>query len=208
MTTQSSYNPKRRERRDLALFMLILIGTFACLMVAAQAAITQAGAWTVPANMLSELNPDTTYKLDRVAVEPLRPEVMTPPWSISRLLTPVGPGVVVPPLVPVATSPATATPLSPPAVPPSERDTPTPQPGTQTPTAVVGPTSTATLFPTATATHINTPAATATRVPPSATATRAPTRVTPTDRPDRPTRVPSTDVPPTRPSRASATPAP
>src|SRR3989304_6048212 len=97
--TPSDDGERKRGRRDLALFLLILLGIFACLMVAAQLAILQRGKWQVTANMLSKLNPESLYGRPTVRPEPLSDQVMTPVWNLSRLLTPIGKGVVVPPIV-------------------------------------------------------------------------------------------------------------
>jgi len=91
-----------RRRRDLLVFLLILLLGFICLLCTAQVAIRPNRAWEVPADMLSELNPNGTTT-GELQIEPLRPEVMTPPsWLIS---TPVGTLVI----VPVATLPSIST---------------------------------------------------------------------------------------------------
>ena len=64
---------KNQERRDLLALLLLLLGLFACLLVTAQLAIMPAPLWQVPANMLSELNPDKDYQAGvTTPVPPLR----------------------------------------------------------------------------------------------------------------------------------------
>ena len=67
-----------RDRRDLLLFLLVLLLGFVCLLIAAQIAVWPDPVWEVPADMLSELNPDEVLGTEGERIEPLRPEVMTP----------------------------------------------------------------------------------------------------------------------------------
>ena len=92
-----------RTQRDLALFLLILCVGFICLLVTAQAAIWPRPVWRVSAGMLSELDPNRDYLTRRAemeVVEPVRPEVQTPPaWDVESIITPSGSVIVAPPLV-------------------------------------------------------------------------------------------------------------
>jgi len=193
---------KKRTRRDLLALLLLLLAVFACLFATAQFAITPAGSWQVPANMLSELNPDNLRR-SQVPVEPLRPEVLTPPaWDPSHLLTPVGKGVVVSPMVFVPVPSSTPTPIKVVEVPTSASATAKPEPPTSLPTGT--PLPTATSRPTALPTRTPLP----TRVLP--TNTPLPTPVPPTDTPEPPppppppTATPTSPLPP-RPDTATPT---
>ncbi|HIQ01512.1 MAG TPA: hypothetical protein EYH30_05215, partial [Anaerolineales bacterium] len=127
MTTgehQDNYSRNWR-RRDLLMFFLILLVGIACLLLAAQIAATPARVWEVPAGMLSELNPDDRQAPQGLFIEPLRPEIMTlPPWGPDQLLTPQGPGVVVPPAVFVPAGTDTPAPTTAVAATPSSTPTP------------------------------------------------------------------------------------
>jgi len=183
---------KKQERRDLALFLLTLVGIFACLMVVAQLAILQARAWQLPANMLSDLNPDPSYNIQGTPIEPLRPEVLTPPpWNLSRLLTPVGRGATVPPLIVTLAPKGTATPQRVAQITPTPVKTSIPQ----TPTTIIGPTASATARPALTATPRRTNTPRPTLPPPTATLIPQPTSPPPTDKPEKPPK--DTPVPPT-----------
>ncbi len=177
---------KKRTRRDVLALLLLLLAVFVCLFVTAQLAITPAGTWQVPANMLSELNPDNLRRSQGI-VEPLRPEVLTPPaWDPSHLLTPVGKGVVVSPIVFFPPPKGTAAPTLVAQVPtPTAKPTATPEPPTRVPTSTPVPTAT----PRPTALPTRTP------VLPTASATPLPTPVPPTDTPEPPPPEPSTPTP-------------
>ena len=82
-------NDRDRNRRDWLIFLVLLLLGFACLLIAAQMAVRPASIWQVSADMLSELNPDEDRGIEEVQIEPLRPEVMTPPWDPATILTPV-----------------------------------------------------------------------------------------------------------------------
>ncbi len=182
---------KKRTRRDLLALLLLLLAVFACLFATAQCAITPAGSWQVPANMLSDLNPDKDLRRSQALVEPLRPEVLTPPaWDPSHLLTPVGKGVVVSPMVFVPVPQGTATPIKVVEVPTSAASaTATPEPPTRLPTGTPLPTST----PRPTALPTRTPLPT----PVLPTNTPPPTPVPPTEKPPRPpTATPTSPLPP------------
>ena len=188
-----------RDRRSLLVFLLILLLGFACLMITAQMAVTPDRIWQVPANMLSELNPDEGFETWERRIEPLRPEVMTPPpWDPRRILTPAGTAVVVPPVT-LLPAPGTSTPeevaVVPTPSPSATLLTRTPTP-TQTPTGT--PTSTPTPTPTSTSTSTPTPTPTPTR-------TSTPT---PTTRPTFTSEPPSAPDTPTPTATATPTPTP
>ncbi|HUX76315.1 MAG TPA: hypothetical protein VMY40_06710, partial [Anaerolineae bacterium] len=181
------------------MFLLILLLGFACLMITAQMAVTPDRIWQVPANMLSELNPDEGFETWERRIEPLRPEVMTPPpWDPRRILTPAGTAVVVPPVT-LLPAPGTSTPeevaVVPTPSPSATLLTRTPTP-TQTPTGT--PTSTPTPTPTSTSTSTPTPTPTPTR-------TSTPT---PTTRPTFTSEPPSAPDTPTPTATATPTPTP
>jgi len=153
-------------------------GDVACLMAAAQAAITPSRTWQVSANMLSELDPERDYLAwQKTPIEPLRPEIMTPPaWDLARFLTPVGRGVVAPRWF-ASVAGATATPRVVAQAPTSTRAAATSPPSPVPPTGTA-----ATATPRATLTLPATrPLPTST---PRASSTPRPTAVPPTDRPD------------------------
>ena len=187
------HDEREQRRRDVLVLLLVLAGMFACLMAAAQAAITPSRTWQVSANMLSELNPERDYVAwQKTPIEPLRPEIMTPPaWDLAHFLTPVGRGVVAPPLVLPPVAGATATPRVVAQAPTSTRAAFTPPPSPVPPTG----TAWSTVTPRATLTLPATrPLPTSTpRVPP----TPLPTPVPPTDRPDTPIPPPRSTATPT-----------
>jgi hypothetical protein len=181
----------------LLVFLLILLLGFACLVITAQMAVTPDRIWQVPANMLSELNPDEALETWERRIEPLRPEVMTPPpWDPRRILTPAGTAVVVPPAT-LLPAPGTSTPEEVAVV-------PTPSPSatllTRTPTPTQTPTGTPTSTPTPTPTSTSTSTPTSTPTP---TGTSTPT---PTPRPTFTSEPPSAPDTPT--PTATATPTP
>jgi hypothetical protein len=186
----------------LLVFLLILLLGFACLVITAQMAVTPDRIWQVPANMLSELNPDEALETWERRIEPLRPEVMTPPpWDPRRILTPAGTAVVVPPATLLPAS-GTSTPEevavvstpSPSATLLTRTPTPTQTPtGTPTSTPTPTPTSTSTSTPTPTTTRTSTPTPrpTFTSQPPSKPDTPTPTATA------TPTPTPTPVLPPT-----------
>jgi hypothetical protein len=165
---------KGRERRELLIFLLILLLGFVCLLCTAQIAVNPGREWKVPAGMLSQMDPNSTIAgrdTGGLSIPPLRQEVLTLPPLDLTLLAPVGTPVAIPPaaLVPVATG--TSTPGAVAEVP------------TFTPTATLTrrpptPTRTPTLTPTPTA---PTPTRTQTPVTPTPfTPTHTPMPTTPT----------------------------
>ena len=81
MTKNSLGNPGTGlERRSLLLFLLIVLVGCACLMVTAQMAITPYRTFEVPQSVLSEIDPDELLGTPAVFLQPIRPEVLTPPW--------------------------------------------------------------------------------------------------------------------------------
>ncbi|MDW8069654.1 MAG: hypothetical protein RML46_12160, partial [Anaerolineae bacterium] len=159
---------RRWGRSEWAIFALILALGLACILIAAEIAIRMPRRWEVAAGMSSAMDPDRSLATPFPMIEPLRPEILTPLWDLRRILTPLGPVVVVPPQIfvpfPTATAtpraPATATALLPSPLPtsgpsptPSPRATPTrprpiptfPPSPTLPPTA--SPTSTPPMYP-------------------------------------------------------------
>lgn len=190
-----------RERRELLLFLLILLLGFICLLAAAQIAVRPDRLWPVSANMLSELDPDEGFDSGGVAVEPLRPEVMTPPpWDPRRILTPAGTAVVVPPatFAPAPTSTPTRQAAASAPTPTASATPPSPTPtSTPTPTPTSTPTRTPTPTPTPISTPTRTPTATSTPKPTSKpTQPSSPTTKPPTDTPTPTTTATHTPIPP------------
>jgi hypothetical protein len=234
--TERSLTGRRWGRSEWAIFALILAVGFACILLSAEFAIRLPREWEVAAGMASEMDPDQSVATPLPMIEPLRPEIMTPIWDLRRILTPLGPVVVVPPqiFVPIPTATATpqgmvtvtATPVNPPPsatptpsptplptpTPTRPRATPTPTPSPSTPTA--SPTSAPTTqppTPTSTPTRTPTPTSTPTRTPtPTSTPTRTPTPTsTPTRTPtptSTPTRTPTPTSTPTRTPTPTSTP--
>ena len=177
------------------MFLLILLLGFACLLITAQMAVQPDRVWQVYANMLSELNPDERLGTPGGPIEPLRPEVMTPPpWDPRYILTPVGTAVAVPvgTFVPALTS------------------TPTPQEiailPTPSPSATLSPSPTSTSTPTRTPTGTPTPTQTPTGTPtPTSTGTATSTSTPIPTETSQPTPTPK--LPP-RPTVETLTPTP
>ena len=88
MTNQN--DPRRKSRRDLLLILLILPFGILCMLMAGQAAIKLAPNWALPANMLSNLDPNTNFAGldDRVLIEPLNPGILTQPVWDKLFMTP------------------------------------------------------------------------------------------------------------------------
>lgn len=203
---------KDRERRELLIFLLILLLGFVCLLCTAQIAVNPGREWKAPAGMLSQMDPNSTIAgsdIGGLSIPPLRQEVLTLPPLDLTLLAPVGTPVAIPPaaLVPVATGTSTPgavaeaptfTPTATPTPrPPTHTPTPTPTPITPTPTHTPIPTTptptpftpTHTPIPaTPTPTHTSTPVSPTPISPTPITPTPTPTPVTPTPTPtDTPT---------------------
>ncbi len=88
MTRQD--DPRRKSRRDLLLILLILPFGVLCMILAGQAAIRLAPNWALPANMLSNLDPNAKFPGlgDRVLIEPLNPGILTQPVWDRLFMTP------------------------------------------------------------------------------------------------------------------------
>ena len=203
----------KQSRRDLLIFLLVLLVGFTCLLGAAEMAVRPESVWSVSADMLSELDPDQFLSTPVTYVGPLSEKALTP-WDIERILTPGGDGVVVPTVIvgPLETStpvPQEAaggptlspeTPTSTPTRTPTSTPTQTPTP-TPTPTQTSTPTSTPT--PTPTGTSTSTPTSTPTPVTPSPTSTSSPSPDTST-----PTRTPTPPTPTSTPTPTFTPPPP
>jgi hypothetical protein len=226
MATKGSRTDRDRGRGwlDILLFFLILLGGFLCLLITAHMAARLAPSGRVPANMLSELDPDEALGTKPASIGPLRPDVMTR-VALDRDggLTPEGSPAVVPTMVIGLATPMTLTPGEVAMLPtPTPRVTSTPRTRTPTPTGTRTPTPTGTRTPTPTGTPTPTPTGTAT---PTSTPTGTPTETStstplptetsvlpsrpPTDIPSPTTTATPTDTPsPTATSTATVTPTP
>jgi hypothetical protein len=205
MAADQPLNNRDRDRdrhrgwRDLLIFLLILLLGFVCVWGTAQMAVKPGRSWQASANMFSEVDPLWGFEdieAGELRLNPLRPEVMTPPvWDLTRL-APVGTPVVVPAVTFPPIAGITSTPQQVVGVPttpaPGETATlgETVTPPTFTPTPTQSRTPTPTRTPTGTPTPTNTPTPTPTGTP---TPTHTPTP-TPTDTPSPPPR-PATDTP-------------
>ena len=223
--TEPSLMGRRWGRSEWAIFALILAVGFACILLSAEAAIRLPREWEVAAGMASEMDPDQSVATPLPMIEPLRPEIMTPLWDLRRILTPLGPVVVVPPqiFVPIPTATATpqgmvtatATPVNlPPSATPTPSPTPLPTPTPTRPRVTLTPTLPPSLTPTASPTSAPTtqpptPTPTPTRTPtPTSTPTRTPTPTsTPTHTPT-PTSTPTHTPTPTSTPTHTPTPVP
>ena len=81
---------RRKSRRDLLLILLILPFGVLCMFMAGQAAIRLAPNWVLPANMLSNLDPNSIFAGlgHRELIEPLNPGILTQPAWDRLFLTP------------------------------------------------------------------------------------------------------------------------
>lgn len=200
----------------IVIVALLIVGNF-IVQIATRAAMVQPARWSEEVDMLSGIQPDRGA-LHGIVVEPLRPEVMTPPaWA----LTPLASGTVVvatpmrlasPTLLstvrltivpPVQiTQPATSTPQPP--VPPTPTPKP-PVPPTPTPKPSVPstPTPKPSVSPTPTPKPPESPSPTPKpSVPPTPVPTKPPEPPTPTPKPP----VPPTLVPTKPPEPPTPTP--
>lgn len=191
-TNRPQGDDKRRQRRELIVFLLILLMGFGCLLFAAQMAIWP-GAWRAEIGMGPGWDPDEGLGTWESYIQPIRPAIMTPPSWMNETMTP-GTPVIVSPAVFGASS--TGTPqevveITPSATPTRRRPTRTSRP-TSTSTPTPSPTSSATYTPTPTGTA--TPTSTPTRTP-------SPVPPPPTNTPPVPTSTPSpTSTPPPSPT--------
>jgi hypothetical protein len=210
--SQPNDQDEQRDRawlRRLVLLLLILLGSFGCMLLAAQIAQSTLKIGPLARDVRSKVEVD--YNADERRAAPLVPQVVdavkedleaTRP-ILDREVVTVVPVVEIPPSTPIArvtpTPTATATPEPLPTDTPTSSDTPSP---TDTPAATATATGTTrpsdtptpTVSATSTATPVPvtlTPTPTATR-PPTATSTPTYTPSTPTDTPSTPTDTPST----------------
>jgi len=84
---------KKKELREWILFTVMLMFGIFLLQFTANIATAVPANWIVNANILSDRNPDQEFTLREIAeVQPIMPEIMTPPaWDLQTLLT-VEPG--------------------------------------------------------------------------------------------------------------------
>lgn len=196
------------EHRDwLLLAAIILLGILLMLLVG-QSAIQMLPHWSVPADMVSKLDPNNQYQHGQGGsgmLQPIRPEILTPMAWMGTFLTPHPGADASDTPDPLVVFDPSVTPS--PSVSPSEAATETLTPtvtSSATLTPSTSPTTTITgTPPSATAT---TPTKTKTSKPPTATPTTATptataTTATPTASPTTPTASPTTPSPtPTTPS--------
>jgi hypothetical protein len=179
--------------RRLALLLLILLGTFGCMLMAAQIAQSTLEIGPLDRDVRSKVEVD--YDADRRRAAPLVPQVVdavkedlevTRP-ALDREMVTVVPVVQIPPATPIAqitpTPTVTPTPEPPPTATPAPSDTPSP---TGAPTATA--TATGTARPSDTPTFTPVPAT----LTPTPTETRLPVITsTPTYTPESPTDTPT-----------------
>ena len=82
---------REKERRDSILLMLfILLFGFICIILSSGWALRFAPSWKLPADMGSNLNPDSDFLTDRPIgfLEPLDPAILTNAAWIDVFLTP------------------------------------------------------------------------------------------------------------------------
>ena len=82
---------REREGRDsIILIILILLLGFICIILASGWALRFAPSWRLPANMNSNLNPNSAFLTGRPVsfIEPLDPAILTNPVWIDVFLTP------------------------------------------------------------------------------------------------------------------------
>ena len=78
-----------RERRDWVIFVLILLIGIVMMLCTGQYAVALLPRWSVQADVNSNLNPDDSYTKQNLAVvEPIKPEILTPPAWQDSILTP------------------------------------------------------------------------------------------------------------------------
>jgi len=124
-------DPQRKSRRDLLLILLFLPFGVLCMFMAGQIAIRLAPNWALPANLLSNLDPNTNFSGlgNRVLIEPINPGILTQPVWNGLFLTPNA-SIPTREVVEVFTPVLVITP-------PPEIETPVKQPS-PTPTATLG----------------------------------------------------------------------
>ena len=88
MTEQG--DTRRKSRRDLLLILLILPFGVLCMFMAGQVANRLAPTWALPANILSNLDPNSSFAGmgNRELIEPLNPGILTQPVWDRIFLTP------------------------------------------------------------------------------------------------------------------------
>lgn len=164
---------REKDSRDsILLLLLILLVGFICIIVTSGWALRFSPSWKLPANMRSNLNPDSDFLTSRPSgfYEPIDPSILTPPDWVNVFLTPG----------------STFLTRTPGPKPPQASNTPavtltntTILTVTASPTNVVAPTNTLIYFPPQPATATSTkkpkpPAPTATAMPATPTATSVP----------------------------------
>src|ERR1051325_2828540 len=80
---------REKDSRDSILLVLLIVG-FICIIVTSGWALRFAPSWKLPANMRSNLNPDSDFLTSRPSgfYEPIDQAILTPPDWINIFLTP------------------------------------------------------------------------------------------------------------------------
>src|SRR5512145_3334155 len=97
--------PRRRPGQEWAVFLLLLLAGIFMIQLAATTATRMPATWSIQANMDSNLDPDQSYVIHPIfTIEPVRPEIITPPaWEPEKLLTSAAEGnvavTVIPPML-------------------------------------------------------------------------------------------------------------
>ncbi len=136
---------KEHESRDLGLMVLILLLGLLFMLVAGQKATQLLPDWSIPADMNSNLDPNARFRSrsESGGLEPLRPEILTPPTWNDSYLTPMPDGAAVETTITVVVFDPSATPSVTPSTSPTTTVT-----VTSTPNPTNTPTSTTTTVPT------------------------------------------------------------
>lgn len=133
---------EKESRESIVLMLLILLLGFICIILTSGWALRFAPSWRLPADMGSNLNPDSEFRtgVPDSFFEPLDPSILTNPAWFDVFLTPDAPFATHPPLPTLTNTPApTNTNTSIPVI-------------TNSPTSTPLPTNTVIFFPPFTAT--------------------------------------------------------
>jgi hypothetical protein len=138
-----------RDSRDLILMVVILLLGLCFMLAAGQMATKLLPDWSVPADMGSNLDPNARFRSrsESGGVEPLRPEILTPPAWNDSYLTPMPDDGVAETAATLVVFDPSATPSATPSPSPSASPTTTVT-TTNTPDPTSSPTVTVTTTPT------------------------------------------------------------